>query len=250
MSHFTVAVVTKDKNKLEEILAPYSEDLKVPRYIKYTKEQLIENEKKRIEDYKNSTYAKFLKDPIEYKSNCKNEAHIKYLEEEFPKQLNWTDEQIYQNKIKYYDEEDIGENGEVYSEYNPNSKWDWYDIGGRWRNQLLTREDNNDTFEHNSFAEHMGMFKDTKEAPKGYKWVNGAKIKDIDFNKIEEVNGKPFYTWALVDENGWYEQGRMGWWAINDATDESTNNFAKQFKEYVESVENQDNYLIIVDCHI
>lgn len=64
MSHFAVAVVTKDKDRIEEILEPYSEELEVPRYIKYTKEQLIEKVKKEIEDYKNSTYAKFLKDPI------------------------------------------------------------------------------------------------------------------------------------------------------------------------------------------
>ena len=295
MSHFTVAVMLKDKNKLEEVLAPYDEELEVPRYIKYTKEQLIEKGKKSIEDYKNGTYAEFLKDPIEYKKDCENEAHIKYLEEEFPKKLNWTDEEIYQYELIGY-EEDIGENGEIYSTYNPNSKWDWYDIGGRWRNSLLTREDNNDTFEHNSFAEHYGKFDDVKTAPKGYKWVNGAKIKDIDFKKMKElaynknirwwelvVEEKPleegeekpfnlykkeylvkrygdkehyaeiestFHTFAFVDEEEWHEKGEMLSFGLDTVTKESEEIYLEKFQEYIKAEENQDKYLIIVDCHI
>ena len=31
----------------------------------------------------------------------------------------------------------------------PGNKWDWYDIGGRYRNMLLTKITNEDTFEHN-----------------------------------------------------------------------------------------------------
>lgn len=250
MSHFAVAVITKDKDKIEEILKPYWEELEVPRYVKYTKEQLINEGKKQIQDYKDSTYAEYISNPSKYKEECSNKDHIKYLEEEFPKELNWTDEEIYKDQISWYDEDEIGENGEVYSTYNPNSKWDWYDIGGRYRNMLLTKVDNNDTFEHNSFWELMAGQNVDKETPQGYKWVDGAKIKDIDFNKIEEIEEEPFYTWALVDESGWYEQGQMGWWAMNDATKESSENFANQFKKYIESPENQDKYMVIVDCHI
>lgn len=250
MSHFAVAVVTKDKNKIEEILSPYNENYEVPRYIEYTKEQLIKKGKKRIEDYKNGTYAEYLKNPVKYKEDCSNKDHIKYLEEEFPKKLKWTDEEIYEDEIILYDEEQIGKDGEVYSTYNPNSKWDWYDIGGRYRNSLLTKIENEDTFEHNSFVEHFLSKDDTRKAPKGYKWVNGAKIKDIDFNKMNEGEDEPFYTWALVDEKGWYEQGKMGWWAMNGATKESEEAFIKKFCEYIKAEENQDKYLVIVDCHI
>lgn len=30
--------------------------------------------------------------------------------------------------------------GNELSTYNPNSKWDWYEIGGRWKDILLVRE--------------------------------------------------------------------------------------------------------------
>ena len=33
-----------------------------------------------------------------------------------------------------FDEDMIKQNGDLLSTYNPNSKWDWYTIGGRWNN--------------------------------------------------------------------------------------------------------------------
>ena len=43
MSHFTVGVITDsiDEKAIEEILAPYSENLEVPPYIDITKEEII-----------------------------------------------------------------------------------------------------------------------------------------------------------------------------------------------------------------
>lgn len=293
MSHFAVAVMLKDKNKLEEILAPYSENLEVPRYIKYTKEQLIEKGKNEIEDYKNSTYAEYISDPIEYERKCNNELHIKYLKEEFPKKLKWTDEEIYQYEIEFYEPEEIGENGEIHSTYNPNSKWDWYEISGRWFNELLVKED----VEY--IGGEIGLGAGNllnKKAPKGYKWTNGAKIKDICFEKMREdtysaairwwelvVEEQPlkegekqplnlykkeylikrygdkehyakiestFSTFAFVDEEGWHEKGEMLYFGLDTSTKESENIYIEKFQEYIKAEENQDKYLIIVDCHI
>lgn len=230
MSHFAVAVVTKDKNKIEEILEPYWEDLKVEPYIYRTKQEMIDNAKK-------------------WKKIFENKERNDFSKEFMNKYLNArTDEELYQLEKDECCEYD--ENGNELSTYNPKSKWDWYDIGGRWRNLLLTKIENEDTFEHNSFAEHFLSKDDIRKAPKGYKWVNGAKIKDIDFNKMNEGRDEPFYTWALVDEKGWHEQGKMGWWAMNDATSESEEAFIQKFCEYIKSEENQDKYLVIVDCHI
>lgn len=41
MSHFTVAVITAKKEKLEEMLAPYDENLEVKPYIERTKKEII-----------------------------------------------------------------------------------------------------------------------------------------------------------------------------------------------------------------
>lgn len=193
-------------------------------------------------------------------------------------------------------------NGNELSTYNPNSRWDWYDIGGRWRNLLLTKKDNKDVVAECSLVDLMTQGKNlSKDAPKGYKWVDGARIKDIDFKKavefrdtynkairfwetyiegqepqteeekeaikwefykkeyyIERYETKENYAkmestftcWALLDETGWHEKGKMGWWATNDSTKDSEELFVEKFTETLNKPENQDKYLIIVDCHI
>ncbi len=136
MSHFAVLVIGENP---EEQLKPFNENIEMPRYIEYTKEQLIAKERKSIDDYKNGLYAKFLVDPTKYEAECKNEKHLEYVKNEFPLKLNWTDEQVYADAIKYYDESDLTPEGGVYSTYNPKSKWDWYQLGGRYTGRLLLK---------------------------------------------------------------------------------------------------------------
>jgi hypothetical protein len=129
MSHYTVLVIGENP---EEQLAPFDENKEMESYIRYTKEELIEDSKNKVKEFANSTYAEYLADPEKYKENCHNEGHLKYIEFEFPQKMSWTDEQHYQDAIKYYEPEELTENGDVISTYNPNSKWDWYCLGGRW----------------------------------------------------------------------------------------------------------------------
>lgn len=51
MSHYTVAVITADINKIESMLAPYDENLEVTPYIYRTKQEIIEEAKKRKERF-------------------------------------------------------------------------------------------------------------------------------------------------------------------------------------------------------
>ena len=51
MSHFTVAVITAEKEKLDEMLAPYDENLEVEPYVERTKKEIIEIARKRKEEY-------------------------------------------------------------------------------------------------------------------------------------------------------------------------------------------------------
>ena len=193
-------------------------------------------------------------------------------------------------------------NGNHLTTYNPNSKWDWYSIGGRWRNLLLTKIDNKDVVAAMSLEDVLnGGSNLKKEVPEGYKWVDGARIKDIDFNKMKEISNiynksirfwelyiegqepqteeekelikwtfytkeyyierygtkehyakieDTFHTYACLDEKGWNEKGRMGWWAFDNATKESEDAYIEKFYEIINNTENQDKYLIIVDCHI
>jgi hypothetical protein len=184
MSHFAVLVIG---DNIEEQLEKYDENLVTPRYVKYTKEQLISKKRKEIEDYKNSTYAEYLADPEAYAADCNNEGHLNYLKNEFPKKLEWNDDEIYENAISWYEKSEIGPEGEVYSTYNPNSKWDWYEIGGRYAGRLILKEGVKKEAEPN-FSWGWGA-EDIDEILKEPR-VDTALMKDIDWDKMHHVQSK------------------------------------------------------------
>ena len=261
MSHFCVAVATKTgkESEISKILEPYWEELEVAPYIYRTKKQMIiegkETQKQVKEQYEKKDESWKNDEWVQKVLNAKTDEDFYLLER---------DEECYS-----YDEE-----GNEFTTYNPNSKWDWYVVGGRFRDALPIKE-----------GEHVVK-------------VNVAKIKDIHFDlagedkeylkrfweiivegdeprnekeakMVEENIWKPqhyidiyetkenyiktnstFYPWAFVNETRWYERGKMGWWAMSDATSESIKDFTNFFDEYVNSPEHQDEYLTIVDCHI
>jgi hypothetical protein len=197
MSHFAVLVIG---DNVEEQLTKYDENIVMEKYVKHTKEQLIAEEKKSIEDYKNTTYADYLADPVKYAENCKNENHLNYLKEDFPKKLVMTDEEIYQYATKWYEPENIGPNGEVYSSYNPHSKWDWYEVGGRFAGQITVKD--GVEIENPNFS--WGWRDEDKETiiASGHK-TDTAYVKDIDFTKMhrtEEDYKSALRYWELIVE--------------------------------------------------
>jgi len=222
MSHFTVMVIGKNPEKQ---LAPFDEKKRVPRYCYYTKKQLIEKEKKLIEDYKNGMYAEYLKDPEKYKEGCKNyPEHFIYISEKFPEKLKWTEKQIYEDAIKYCKPEEIGKKGEIYSDYNPKSKWDWYDLGGRWSGMLKLKKGVKDA-----------------EISENTQSVDQAKKGDIE--NFDEI-----ITFALIKNGKWYEIGEMGWWNIA-SNEKDEKQWEAEFKKLVSSLPD-DTLISIYDCHI
>lgn len=216
MSHFSVYVFTKPNGAgVGDLLAPYDENLVYAPYIRYTKKQAIEKVRKEIEEYRNGTYAKYLSNPDKYKANCTNDKHIKYLEKEFSKKLEWTDEECYQDEAQWYPSDMIDEEGNLYYTYNPNSKWDWYEIGGRWEGSLATVEGKN---------------------------TNSDYVKEINWDKTPI----PF---AYITPGGfWKERGEMGWWAmVSNEKDKDV--WETEFKNFVKTM-GDDVIVTVVDCHI
>lgn len=118
--HYKILVIG---DNVDDILAPYDQDLQVEPYIEYTKADLIKQ---------------WRLDVVKWV----------YSDEEFERLLTRTDEEVYQDEIKKYeDEEEIDEDGNIICTYNPQSKWDWYVIGGRWSNYLETSDGQVDSAE-------------------------------------------------------------------------------------------------------
>jgi hypothetical protein len=56
--------------------------------------------------------------------------------------------------------------------------------------------------------------------------------------------------WALLTRDGkWMEQGKMGWWAMNDASEGSKADYLEVANLYINELPDEA-FLVAVDCHI
>lgn len=256
MSHFTITValpgdIAAEPDELfkilTETLAPFDEQLEMPRYVEHTREQLIAKGRQSIEHYKASTYAAYLADPADYAAKCRNPSHLEYLmgtgdDGGFPAKLEWTDEQVYQNEIRWYEPEDIGTDGEVYSISNPKGQWDWWVVGGRWGGAWTLR-DGIDGRQYPRIPTRESAFgpSDRSRHPQA---VDCARIRDINASTFNS-------TWGYLTLDGdWVEKGRMGWFGMSDA-DESTDAEIRWKKAYLDWIGSMPDstWVINVDCH-
>ena len=152
---------------------------------------------------------------------------------------------------------------------NPNAKWDWWEIGGRWHNELRLKQGEKC---NQAQLKDIDLSSDVEALAKARRFwevcVEGQPIAEDEnpedfrsfFRKkyyIDQFGDKETYArrttgftcWAFVAPNGeWYENGQMGWFAANDATKESRDRFALELENILKSDPNL--WLTIVDCHI
>ncbi len=75
--------------------------------------------------------------------------------------------------------EETGQYGEW---YNPDSTYDWYQIGGRWPEMFLVKTDCVEF----SYGERESMDDADYPAPEGYRWVACARKKDIQWEAMRQ----------------------------------------------------------------
>lgn len=229
-----------DPSEVNTILEPYWEELEVDPYIYLTKEQLrkeFEGVKKEIREGKN----KYLLEQNRQK------GILTMSQEEFSE---WYHGGIYDTE------------GNLLTTYNPDSKWDWHVIGGRWSNYLRLKNG-----ERADYAQIKNIdFSPDKEAYHEALQFWEMHIEEGDSpeiaiysreyylelfgNKEEYADFEARFTlFALVHEGVWHEEGEMGLLGTSDTTRESRQEFIKFVDETLKAVD-PDKYLVIVDCHI
>jgi hypothetical protein len=201
----------------ESNLNPYDEGLEVEPYVAYTKEEAIDEVKRRHAfDYEWAIKT------LENKSTP--ERQRKHAESIVERGLFISYEDAW--KVAQEWGYEIDEDGNLLSRYNPDSRWDWYSIGGRWSGFLYTKE------------------KDDEGNPIR---VDQATFGEIDWDYMIDNGNIPF---CFVTADGeWVEKGEMGWWGMvsNETPNES---WKETFKRYINSIEDTDCLVTAIDFHI
>lgn len=254
MSHFTVTVLSYSPGDVEDLLAPFCESTDNPDYLEF-----------------------------ETASESMEEIRSTYEKEREP------DESLNDFVSHYY--------GYIYNEEldafgymcNPNAKWDWWELGGRWRRMLKLKPNccGNLGEWSNSFSQSKPGYCDQARLkdvdfsldPEKCKYksairfwevvVEGDQIREDEdpeqfssyFNRkyfLEKYKNKEhyaeelssFFTWALLTPDGeWYEPGEMGWFGMSNESAQNRIDY-KNMLQRVLKESDQELWISIVDCHI
>ena len=244
MSHFSVCVIVPhDKLEntvgrgLEEalcgILAPYDEGTEEPAYLTFhdkTEEMRCEYENEKVTAVRFADGALHHPyDPAFSKRFMIRDGQVVERDPKNPSKYTVTDEcrrftlvPNYPRKDlcsfeEYCEDEGYRKCGDRWGYYsNPDAKWDWWTVGGRFSKQLLV---GNDVTDYYVAAKKVG------EAPEGFKFADAAQMQDIAWDtmknaKIASVEkeydrlSKAFETQdvsALGPIARWTEDGIISW---------------------------------------
>lgn len=138
--------------------------------------------------------------PLKHEKRTKKARKIKALPDYPFNKLYPTVEAYAEDYCGYaYDEDHRG-----YGYYsNPSAFWDWYLIGGRWPFTFLVKDNCKYIVEG---ERGCGTENETRPAPEGYKWVAGARKRDIEWALMKSIALGPATETFFKLEN-WYLTG-------------------------------------------
>lgn len=237
MSHYAVTIIHKQNQNIEDLLAPYQEN------------NMGDCPKQHLEFVDRMDELKKL-----YKKYKEEDQTLEDYARECGYEWN-KEEQSY----GYYE--------------NPNAKWDWYEIGGRWNNSLRTKDKkrvNSELIKNIDFSmdkevynKHIRFWELYIE--KGYDNLTKEEKEEIGFvfykesyftnrYKTKEEYAEimaSFSTFAVITPDGeWHEKGDMGWFGFSSETDEESVKWDKSFYNSFIKDTKEDYVITIVDCHI
>lgn len=228
MSHYRVFVIHHEDQDVDDLLAPYDENAEVEPYIRYTRQEAI--------DYARKNYYKDMPDK--------------------------TDEECWQAVAEDYTKTDL--DGNIYSTYNPDSKWDWYQIGGRFGNvndddtEVKVGEFKNNTdkdeYEHalrfwEINVEGSSLKPEEEQTDYFSLWKPEYYLEKYKTKEIYALYYASDIPYAVITPDGvWHAQGEMGWFGCSD--DNCTaEEWMNEFNDIIKN-SNPEDLIISIDCHI
>jgi hypothetical protein len=252
MSHYTVAVIL-DKNidqsaihdAVSEALSPYDENIRTePIVTKLKSDIVLDLINKQQETLLLADEFKLIgEEAFSIKYDTYKASYVKdFIKDEGYK---LTDTQLYELYKSSSNPESFDDEGNSISTYNEDSKWDWWQIGGRWAGHLhgndgLRLKDIQFNRVHTKSKAKL-MYKENEKFKKEFK----------SFDKFYEY-AKYKLTYSVLNSktNEWIEPGEMGWFAQTDETVDSKIAYIKKCKELFTKDLDPEDWVIIVDCHI
>lgn len=290
MSHFVVYVLTdkvpatanEAESELMESFLPFQEEADEEymefvdiedeyreKYKTQTRTMLRHRVTKIVED----PYAKRFENPMDIGTRIRMKApqHIvppEYEEIEMP--MN----QIYKTFDKFmkdYGGHEKPDGRDRYGYYaNPNAKWDWFVVGGRWMGCLEENYDPRKDPENLETCTYCnGTGRRTDEVGRANKHLQekcngcegtGKKLKwhlreigwSAPVSRLAAYKGDKFKEMSmpfafLTPDGEWIEEGEMGWWGCVSSQKKKSDwkaDVKRVYKKY------PNHYVIAVDCHI
>lgn len=142
---------------------------------------------------------------------------------------------------------------------NPDAKWDWWQVGGRWPDRLVTKAGvacNSTTVGELDLAAVRAAGRRRAEG-----WWDEAQKRE-DGRAREALFGirpettreqylgqhENFSSFAVLVNGKWHQRGEMGWWGhVSDEKD--MNQWQAEFNKLLESLP-PETRITVVDCHI
>lgn len=229
MSHFSVLVLHAKDDSFEDLLAPFNENLEVEPYLYMSHKEAVEEIEQTL-------------------ATLKPEIQEKY------QLMSETD------RLRAYFGRIIDEEGNIWSTHNPQSRWDWYSVGGRWGKHPIPLKDGSsavecpvskidfgiDQEEYDNALKRWSELTETDE--NGLLKSEYFKIRYKDAETFARSRSQ-FSTHAIVTPDGkWIEKGKMGWFAYCSATPEEERAWDANYESLVTRY--KDYVATFVDCHI
>ncbi len=229
MSHFLLAVLHEEWQDVDELLAPYSEELRIPPTLKYTREEAIQ-----------------------------------YAREHYKEYCDKSDETCWTMMADGYITD---EKGNIYTTYNPQAKWDWYEIGGRWNDYLRVNGQHVNTariaaidfsIDEDAYRKSLRFWDvvishQVTEPDENYSLIFGEKYY-LDYYEDRETFARRqamFTTHTVITSNGiWHERDEVSWLGLSSETpDKATDWDEHYFDRFIKNAD-PNLTMTLVDCHI
>lgn len=215
MSHYCIVVIVDGETEpayiereVERLLAPFDENMEVAPYKEYMSDEDIA---RMVRHYTEHPMAAPPVDPNDLTTL------LPYMED-----WNGSEGAIDGGGLYYL------------RTYNPQSKWDWWSVGGRYSGRI--------TGDPGQDIVRVSEMKPGDLVTHEYDFI-GNPIRELE--KHEQYYSHCYGI--LTKEGEWISQGRMGWFGMSDDAHDSVE-WSKRYFEILSSYPN--DWAVLVDCHI